>query len=168
MFSINTLSCTNSFLLTALSLYLLPAQGSFHLDKASLQCVWEMLASSNWSRQESLPRVPSSSSRTLPPPSSCLRARGYTHTPLLVNDATDCHTKTKCFLLKPAGYSRKRHTLHPRGHVLPLLPARDTARNSSSPHALRKRQVLHPVCCRCLVPSLPAGVLRRSSKPQPW
>lgn len=104
------------------------------------------------------PRAFFSSSNTLPPP--------HTHT--WVRMFTDWHIRTKCFLLRPAGYSRERQTAHPREHLHPLFPARDTAREQLEYLCLTKATRFAPCVLQCLVPSLPAGVLVCCSKPQPW
>lgn len=139
MFSINTLSCTHRFPLTAVSLYWLPAPGSFHLDKPSFHCVWETLESSSWSPQ---------------PPSQSRRRRLFSHSApphAGLHTHTDSPAGTKCFLLRPARYSPEDMA------SLFSLPGTQPG-NSSSTCALQGRHVLHPVCCRCSVPSLPAGV----------
>ena len=117
-----------------------------------------------------LPRAPSSSSATLPHHAhACTHT--YAHTPACwLSMLTDCHTRTKCFPLRPARYSRERHTVHPRGHGLPLLPARDTAREQLEYLCLTKKTCSSP----CLLPVLSAqpaswcSTLSLSLKPQPW
>ena len=71
---------------------------------------------------------------------------------------TDSPARTKCFLLRPARYSRKGILYTPDDMTsLFSLPGTQPG-NSSSTCALQGRHVLHPVCCRCSAPSLPAGV----------
>lgn len=80
MFSINTLSCTHRFPLTAVSLYLLPAPENFHLDKPSFHCVWETLERSSWS-----PQPPSQSRRLFrhsAPPHAGLHTHSHTDLPV--------------------------------------------------------------------------------------
>ena len=92
-------------------------------------------------------------------PTTCRTAHTLTHRPACwLRKLTDSPARTKCFLLRPASYSRKGILYTPEDMTfLFSLPGTQPG-NSSSTCALQGRHVLHPVCCRCSAPSLPAGV----------